>query len=286
MADSNTTTASTTSSTHASYYCHGCKAEIQPPADNLVCPTCGSEFIEEVEPSDPPTQFVAFNNNNDNINPTNPQIPPQPQLTQQQGPQRRQANFVFATQPIPFNIHNIFTQIFNNPQAPPVHVQQGQMPPPLFQANFPPMPLPFADMVAMIQGGNMNDIFSVFGMPMAGNPNDYANGNMEQLLNQLFQNAHYRGTPPASKSAIDHLKRGKIEYVENLGECAICKDVFEVGVDYVEMPCTHIFHPDCLHPWLDIHNSCPVCRLELKTDDPDYEARKNRSQPTNNSPSS
>ena len=40
------------------------------------------------------------------------------------------------------------------------------------------------------------------------------------------------------------------------------------------MPCAHIFHTDCLMPWLNEHNSCPVCRFELKTDDPEYENRK------------
>ncbi|MFM7852730.1 MAG: RING finger domain-containing protein [Flammeovirgaceae bacterium] len=29
------------------------------------------------------------------------------------------------------------------------------------------------------------------------------------------------------------------------------------------MPCGHIYHPDCLNPWLEKQNSCPVCRFEL-----------------------
>jgi hypothetical protein len=82
---------------------------------------------------------------------------------------------------------------------------------------------------------------------------------------------------------IDRLPQLKItqEEVDAKTECAVCKDVFSLNEDVRGLPCTHSFHPDCIVPWLKQHNSCPVCRHELPTDDQEYERqRQNQNQPT------
>ncbi|XP_062020406.1 E3 ubiquitin-protein ligase AIP2 [Rosa rugosa] len=84
--------------------------------------------------------------------------------------------------------------------------------------------------------------------------------------------------PPASKKVVANLPVITITE-EKLGEeadCCICKEVLVVNDKMQELPCKHTFHPPCLKPWLDEHNSCPICRHELETDDHAYESWKER----------
>lgn len=48
--------------------------------------------------------------------------------------------------------------------------------------------------------------------------------------------------------------------------CTVCQDNVNMGSKAMVMPCGHIFHPDCVLPWLKDNNTCPVCRYELPTD--------------------
>jgi len=107
---------------------------------------------------------------------------------------------------------------------------------------------------------------------------------MESIINMIMANDTNRyGNPPASKDAINSLEKIKINeeninYIRknsNCENCSVCKDDFEITQDLISLPCKHAFHQDCLTPWLKERNSCPTCRFELPTDDPDYEARKN-----------
>lgn len=130
----------------------------------------------------------------------------------------------------------------------------------------------------VINDGDEPGRFRFPGFPGNANLGDYFFGpGLEDLIQQLAENdPNRRGTPPASKSAVEKLP--VIEVTEELlgsdsSQCAVCKDTFALGEKAKQMPCKHIYHDDCILPWLELHNSCPVCRFELPTDDPDYEQR-------------
>ncbi|KAG5005470.1 hypothetical protein GLYMA_10G285300v4 [Glycine max] len=108
------------------------------------------------------------------------------------------------------------------------------------------------------------------------NIGDYFMGpGLEQFIQQLADNDPNRyGTPPAAKDAVENLPTVTVDddlLNSELNQCAVCQDEFEKGSKVTQMPCKHAYHGDCLIPWLRLHNSCPVCRYELPTDDADYE---------------
>jgi E3 ubiquitin-protein ligase RNF115/126 len=95
---------------------------------------------------------------------------------------------------------------------------------------------------------------------------DYFMGHgFEELIEQLSMNEQQRGPAPAPHSSIDAMPTIKITqaHIHTDAHCPVCKERFELGSEARTMPCSHIYHSDCIVPWLVQHNSCPVCRLEL-----------------------
>lgn len=117
--------------------------------------------------------------------------------------------------------------------------------------------------------------------------------------------------PPASKQIVANLQRktvkiDRINLEQNSDKCVICLKLDPADTDadadaadpnadapasadpataavvvqkadekiFIVLPCRHSFHSECIIPWLNRTNTCPLCRFELKTDDPNYEQYK------------
>lgn len=92
------------------------------------------------------------------------------------------------------------------------------------------------------------------------------------------------GSAPASKAFVEALPNVKVFEIlcgeveeSQMILCAICTDQFLVDVEAKQLPCTHMYHSDCIMPWLSHHNSCPVCRYKLPVED-DLGSRSERQQ--------
>eukprot|EP00252_Welwitschia_mirabilis_P001093 TRINITY_DN11051_c0_g1_i1.p1 TRINITY_DN11051_c0_g1~~TRINITY_DN11051_c0_g1_i1.p1 ORF type:complete len:409 (+),score=68.44 TRINITY_DN11051_c0_g1_i1:515-1741(+) len=112
-----------------------------------------------------------------------------------------------------------------------------------------------------------------------GDPEDYVDDAGYEILLQNFaeNDDTQRGAPPAAKSAVEGLPCvviSKEQADSDAALCAICKEMIPEGAIGKQLPCSHLYHGDCIIPWLNSRNSCPICRFELPTDDADYEEMK------------
>ncbi|CAL9130866.1 unnamed protein product, partial [Musa acuminata var. zebrina] len=104
------------------------------------------------------------------------------------------------------------------------------------------------------------------GIRQADTADYFVEPGLDELIEQSMQNDRH-GAPSASRSSIDAMPIIKINqrHLRVDSQCPICLERFEIGSEAREMPCTHLYHSECIIPWLEQHNSCPVCRYEMPT---------------------
>lgn len=133
------------------------------------------------------------------------------------------------------------------------------------------------------RGARGSPIFpgSIFGTLMGigtlGNPGDYASNNADYqaILSRLLGADAGGGPTPTARSAFEAMPR-KLMTEDDLesgeSECVVCQEDFKVRDNYVELPCKHRFHEECIKPWLDSNNTCPTCRYKLPVEGGDGDA--------------
>lgn len=219
-------------STASSYWCYRCSRLVRAwPQDSIVCPDCDGGFLEEV--STPPRLARQYLLGGDEASPATPRI--------------RRHRRAGVGERSPFN---------------PVIVLRGP---------------------ADGGGGRDADRFELYyddgagsGLrPLPPSMSEFLMGSgFERLLDQLAQ-IEINGLagrrfehPPASKAAIESMPTVEIS-ASHVGmdcHCAVCMEAFEIGMEAREMPCKHIYHQDCILPWLSLRNSCPICRHQMPSD--------------------
>ena len=71
---------------------------------------------------------------------------------------------------------------------------------------------------------------------------------------------------PATKSSVEALEKVRLQPESasvSVGECIICLQEFETGSEVTRMPCSHVYHGDCIVKWLETSHHCPLCRYTM-----------------------
>ncbi|QDZ19748.1 RING-type domain-containing protein [Chloropicon primus] len=257
-------------------WCHACQrqrvctrasgSEAGEEGQHLACPVCGSDFVEEWSPAPAPRGVTrAFTVAVPLRVPGTAQQPAGPRATGPvQGGEAPRAAVPGEEQQPPTSsaLPALSAGRLNFLQPISVRVEtRGHIPPQLLESLLGQLP-------GSIDGGS--DRFG-------GSLGDYVfhNEALERVMAQLAAN-HAVARQPASADAVAKLPR--IRDMEELGKltgekcCSICQDDWctgeldgeeEGGFVAVKMPCSHVFHEDCLLQWLKEHNTCPICRLKL-----------------------
>ena len=87
---------------------------------------------------------------------------------------------------------------------------------------------------------------------------------LSDLFN-YFVSLHPNTANPASPVSIAKIKTVRItqELLKFNSTCTICQEAFQEGEYLKQLECEHFYHEECIVPWLQVKNNCPVCRLEI-----------------------
>ena len=291
------------------YWCFTCNSECkiniikQDDDEEYQCSKCKNTFIEEISPEDNPSNFHIqkpttesqnvpqhinnnFNNNIDGINITITNLNP---------------------------LENINLSNFNNFNIGGINNGNNQneenQPEPNYECGMDGTFLFLPSTVHYRRRENRNNRNNIMNNFLSGgeiitevvNPNGQniiisrsivnGSGLNNFLLNHIndhqFENfiniitafdLQHKGNPPASERAINNLKKIEINE-QNINEfkeqtCNVCLENFNAGQITMKLDCGHYFHEKCITHWLIMRNTCPVCRHELESNDPNYEKRK------------
>ena len=274
------------------YWCFSCNKEckiikvIEDGDEVYQCSTCKNAFVEEMEEN---------NNENQLQNQQTQSQNPQTQTQNPQTPSHSRINITINNNNININNNRTNNTSQRNNQNNPGQFQYGMNNTLLFLPstvnyeimntdNFIPSMMNSIGSIFSNISPEINNIFNSLNINnglisfLNNHNNDFQFNNLVNIIMSFDVGSNSRH-PPASEKAIKELKKIEVND-KNLNNyknitCNICLENFEIGNILRVLECNHEFHENCIITWLKSNNTCPICRHELESNDPNYERRKN-----------
>ncbi|XP_028819063.1 E3 ubiquitin-protein ligase RNF115 isoform X2 [Denticeps clupeoides] len=268
------------------YYCHCCKGEVDPKLPELICPSCESDFIEEV------TEGSGLLEAGDRAV-VNEDVSTQFSELWQLLFMERSAVLLDPTSSVSDDIHSdegsgdssAGEDVENHVEQPSSGVTEpinlSQQPSQHRQAVEGIVQQFLTGLFA--NNGNASSTSTSWPGMLHSNPGDYAwgQGGLDTVITQLLGQLENTGPPPAEKEMISSLPTVTVSQ-EQAGrlECPVCREAYEADECVRQLPCLHYFHSNCIVPWLQLHDTCPVCRKSLSGDDHSLLSQPQPSEPS------
>ncbi|XP_057965626.1 uncharacterized protein LOC131156179 [Malania oleifera] len=91
-----------------------------------------------------------------------------------------------------------------------------------------------------------------------------ANNLIQSVKREIYRRAKVIEKGKEKKGEAEAEREGKGTEEEEGVVCAVCLDEIEDGAECSRLGCSHLFHYDCILPWLQRqHDSCPMCRCTI-----------------------
>uniref|UniRef100_A0A1A9ZHX9 RING-type E3 ubiquitin transferase n=1 Tax=Glossina pallidipes TaxID=7398 RepID=A0A1A9ZHX9_GLOPL len=253
----------------ARFYCHMCNVEISTPNRDFTCPLCAGGFVEELPPPAPSTSTnaAAAGGNDEQPLPLNMDVLRNELATllaSRNGP-----NLQISIDPGNGRVNtrgNLVTVAGNGSNNPN---EDGRV----RTQNLDRFDNVLLNFLLSISGETEMPTFGGSQMFFMGNLGDYAWGRegLDTIVTQLLNQMETSGPPPLPRHKIDEIPKVEVtkDVVDSKLQCSVCWEDFKLKEIVRKLPCSHLFHEDCIVPWLDLHGTCPICRKSLNGDDED-----------------
>ncbi|CAB1321167.1 unnamed protein product [Coregonus sp. 'balchen'] len=264
------------------FFCHCCKGEIDPKLPEFTCPRCESDFIEEVTEDSSLLENSSTAEANDDTGTLFSELwqllfmersalllDPSASESDQSHLQAAVASDaveedVEGPSEVPVASVGGTEPLVPEPERPSHPPSQGRR-----QSRTPAVEGIVQQFLAGLFANDGNPGIApaaLYGM-LHSNPGDYAwgQGGLDAVITELLGQFEGTGPPPAEKEMISSLPTVNIsqEQTDSRLECPVCREEYSVGESVKQLPCLHHFHSDCIVPWLELHDTCPVCRKSL-----------------------
>uniref|UniRef100_A0A915Q3X6 RING-type domain-containing protein n=1 Tax=Setaria digitata TaxID=48799 RepID=A0A915Q3X6_9BILA len=232
----------------STYYCHNCQQGVAlrdgfkvEGFKDFVCARCGSEFIEELSTDNrsyvSPFGMIFGQMISDGTH-GNAEVGSSSNAQQQEQNQQPSIRFMHGPSVVGGDDENIIllflNQLLTNLSAQGAQIQ--------LQITRDP---------------------NAHGNVLHGPVADYAwgEGGLDQIVTQLL-NQFEGGSTPVDPKLLPNLPMTVVEtkHVDSGAQCTTCMETFKKDESVAILECQHIFHRDCILPWLRRHNTCPICR--------------------------